>query len=125
MIASDSSTLIAFFQGEYETKDVIHLRNSIKNSFLFLPPVVIAEILSATNITKEIEETINVFPTLELKSGFWQRLGKTRHLLLKKKFKANIADCIIAQSCIDHDIPLITRDKDFRHYEKYCGLKLI
>ena len=25
---------------------------------------------------------------------------------------------------IDHDLPLITRDADFRHFAKHCGLKL-
>jgi predicted nucleic acid-binding protein len=25
---------------------------------------------------------------------------------------------------IDHDVPLITRDGDFRHFAKHCGLKL-
>jgi predicted nucleic acid-binding protein len=35
-----------------------------------------------------------------------------------------LGDALIAQSCIDHDVPLITRDTDFRHFAKHCGLKL-
>jgi predicted nucleic acid-binding protein len=31
---------------------------------------------------------------------------------------------LIAQSCIDHDVALITRDADFRHYAAEGGLKL-
>jgi hypothetical protein len=30
----------------------------------------------------------------------------------------------IAQSCIDADVKLITRDRDFRHFATHCGLKL-
>jgi hypothetical protein len=30
---------------------------------------------------------------------------------------------LIAQSCIDHDVPLITADTDFRHYAP-LGLRL-
>jgi len=36
-----------------------------------------------------------------------------------------LADTLIAQSCIDYRVPLITRDSDFRHFAKYCGLILL
>jgi len=36
---------------------------------------------------------------------------------------SDLADTLIAQICIDHDVPLITRDKDFRHFAKH-GLRL-
>ncbi|MGE5443109.1 MAG: hypothetical protein ACM3SR_00715 [Ignavibacteriales bacterium] len=35
------------------------------------------------------------------------------------------ADTLIAQSCLDYDTPLITRDRDFRHFEKFAQLKVI
>jgi predicted nucleic acid-binding protein len=38
--------------------------------------------------------------------------------------KAKVADALIAQSCIDHDVALITRDRGFRHFAKHCGLRL-
>jgi predicted nucleic acid-binding protein len=44
--------------------------------------------------------------------------------LLARKLRARLPDTLIAQSCIDHDIPLIARDTDFRHFAKHCGLKL-
>jgi predicted nucleic acid-binding protein len=37
---------------------------------------------------------------------------------------ARLLDALIAQSCIDHDVMLIARDDDFRHFAKHCGLKL-
>jgi predicted nucleic acid-binding protein len=37
--------------------------------------------------------------------------------------KSKVADSLIAQSCIDHDVRLITHDRDFRHYES-LGLLL-
>jgi predicted nucleic acid-binding protein len=45
-------------------------------------------------------------------------------MLHAKRLKAKVADTLIAQSCIDHDVALITRDGDFRHFAKHCGLKL-
>ena len=38
--------------------------------------------------------------------------------------KAKLADALIAQCCIDADVPLIARDADYRHFERWCGLKL-
>jgi predicted nucleic acid-binding protein len=61
---------------------------------------------------------------LEILPGFWQRAGATRASLLAKGIAAKLPDTLIAQSCIDHNVPLITRDTDFRHFAKHCGLKL-
>lgn len=46
-----------------------------------------------------------------------------RSMLLSMTLKAKLPDVLIAQSCIDHDIPLITYDRDFRHFVR-AGLKL-
>ncbi len=60
----------------------------------------------------------------EITKNYWQRAGINRSKLISKKLKARLADTLIAQSCIDHQVPLITRDTDFRHFVKYCGLSL-
>ena len=44
--------------------------------------------------------------------------------LLRNGRKAKLADCLIAQACIDNDAPLITYDRDFRHFES-AGLRVI
>jgi predicted nucleic acid-binding protein len=31
---------------------------------------------------------------------------------------------MIPQSCLDHGIPLITRDRDFSSFQKFAGLRL-
>lgn len=38
--------------------------------------------------------------------------------------KAKLADTLIAQACLDHRVPLVTRDLDFRHFAA-AGLVLI
>jgi hypothetical protein len=43
---------------------------------------------------------------------------------MRKGLRAKTADALIAQSCIDHDVALIARDRDFRHFVRHCGLKL-
>jgi predicted nucleic acid-binding protein len=61
---------------------------------------------------------------LEIDKDYWLRVAETRKYILSRKLRARLADTLIAQSCIDHDVALITRDTDFRHFAKHCGLKL-
>jgi predicted nucleic acid-binding protein len=63
-------------------------------------------------------------PVLDVLPDYWIRAAANRATLMSRKLRARLADALIAQSCIDHDIALITRDGDFRHFAKHCGLKL-
>ena len=123
MIAADTSALSAFFKGE-EGADVEHVACALSSGELRLPPVVLTEMLSDPAARKEMMETVAEFRLLELSSDYWERAGAMRRLLKQKGLKSKIADTLIAQSCIDHDVALITRDTDFRHFAKHCGLKL-
>jgi predicted nucleic acid-binding protein len=44
---------------------------------------------------------------------------------LKRNKKARVADALIAQSCFDQSTPLVTRDRDFRHFAAAAGLPLL
>ena len=72
----------------------------------------------------EIENLLSDIPLMDLSPGFWDRAGRTRRVLRVRGLKAALADSLIAQCCIDADVPLIARDKDYRHFERWCGLKL-
>jgi predicted nucleic acid-binding protein len=63
-------------------------------------------------------------PRLPITPGYWERVGHNRRLILSKGLRARLADTLIAQCCIDTDVSLITFDGDFRHFERWCGLKL-
>jgi hypothetical protein len=45
--------------------------------------------------------------------------------LLAQGRTARLADALIAQSCLDHDVPLITRDAEFRHFARVRPLELL
>ncbi|PJB33579.1 MAG: hypothetical protein CO107_15405, partial [Deltaproteobacteria bacterium CG_4_9_14_3_um_filter_51_14] len=60
-----------------------------------------------------------------LEEGIWERAGALRAKILAHGLKSRLADALIAQVCIDHRCPLITRDRDFRHYARWGGLQLI
>jgi hypothetical protein len=62
---------------------------------------------------------------IKLGSGYWQRAGELRAKVLAKRRKARLGDALIAQSCIDGAIPLLTRDRDFRAFAEAARLNLI
>lgn len=123
MIAVDSSTVIAYIQGDSGI-DVQLLETCIGSNELVLPPVVLAEVLSDPKLPSTHSSLMRSLPLLEITEDFWSRAAISRSKVLARKLRAPLADALIAQSCIDHGVPLITRDADFRHFAKHCGLKL-
>lgn len=75
-------------------------------------------------MTPETRSAVLALDRLTIIEGYWQRAGELRARLRRDGLKAKLADCLIAQSCIDNDAPLITYDRDFRHFES-AGLKVI
>lgn len=123
MIAADTSVLIDYFQGKNNSQ-TDKLDEALNYHSIVLPPIVLVEILSDPFLPKEFIEKIKELPMFELKEDFWQRAAANRAKLISQKLKSRLADCLIAQSCIDNQAPLITSDTDFRHFAKYCGLLL-
>ena len=91
---------------------------------LRLPPPVLSELLSSSTQSARLSPFVDRLALLPLGDGYWERVGRARAVLHSKRLKARLADAMVAQVCIDLDIPLITRDADFRHFAKWCGLRL-
>ena len=123
MIAVDTSTLSALLGGD-QGKDVDLLADGLARGDVRLPPVVLTEILSDPAAAKVLAPKLVDLELLDVSEGYWQRAGETRAKLRTRGLKAKVADALIAQSCIDQDVALITRDQDFRHFAKHCGLRL-
>jgi hypothetical protein len=85
---------------------------------------VLTELLSDPNLPESIAQTLSQVPIIELESGYWQRAGFLRARVLSNKRKARLGDALIAQCCIDREIPLITRDRDFQAFADAAGLDL-
>ena len=124
MIAADTSTWIAYLQGD-EGEDTGLLHRALQDKQVLMVPVVLTELLSDPQLLPEVVHNLTELPLLELKPGFWQRSGELRAKVLAKKRKARLGDALIAQNCIDREIPLITRDKDFRTFAETAGLDLV
>jgi predicted nucleic acid-binding protein len=123
MIAVDTSTLSALLGGD-QGKDVDLLADSLARGDVRLPPVVLTEILSDPAAAKLLASRLLDMELLDLSKGYWQRAADNRAKLRTRGLKAKVADALIAQSCIDREVALITRDQDFRHFAKHCGLRL-
>jgi predicted nucleic acid-binding protein len=90
-----------------------------------LPPVVLTELLSDPKLPKRVADLIQQLPVLEPRPGFWARAGALRAKVIARKRKARLADALIAQSCIDAGVDLVTRDADFRNFTGPGGLKIL
>ena len=123
MIAADTSAWLDFTKG-IDSPGAGHLEAALVDGSLVMPMPVLFEVLSGPGLTRDAERSFLELPRLEALPGFWERAGILRRGLLKKGLKARSMDCLVAQSCIDHDVGLIAVDHDFRHFSK-CGLKLI
>ncbi len=123
MVALDTSSLVAFLRGE-PGRDVDAVDRALESNQAVLPPVVVVEILSDPKLDPRVAGWLRDLPVSELRPGFWQRAAATRAKILSRGLRARLADTLISQSCIDHRMPLITRDHDFGHFERYAGLDL-
>jgi predicted nucleic acid-binding protein len=123
LIAVDTSSMVAWLQGDAGA-DISRLQEALTSKKLALPPPAAAELLSWPKASPMLRSTLARLQALPIEEGFWERAGESRRLLLDRGFKAKLADALIAQCCIDAQVPLIARDADFRHFAAHCGLKL-
>ena len=124
MIAADTSTWVAFLEGN-SGEDVQLLDRALEDRHVVMVPVVLTELLSDAELPSHVAETISEVPLIEVASGYWQRAGMLRAKVLAKRRKARLGDALIAQSCIDQGVPLITRDRDFRAFAEAANLNLV
>ena len=124
MIAADSSSLIALLQGDTGS-DVQLLDRALDAGIVVLPPVVLAEVLSYPALDRGVADLVRTLSVLDIHPGFWERTAAIRGRLLALGLRARLADSLIARSCLDHRVPLVTRDGDFHHFADHAGLILL
>jgi predicted nucleic acid-binding protein len=123
VIAIDTSAVIAYLSGD-SGADMGTVDAALASRHACLPAVVLTELLSDPKLLKHIKDLFVELPLLEPTTGFWERAGLLRASVIARRHKARLADALIAQTCIDHNVPLITRDQDFRHFVS-AGLTLL
>jgi len=123
VIAADTSTWIAFLQGD-RGEDADLLDRALGDRQVLMPPAVLTGLLSDPKLPPEVSQSLLELPLIEAEPGYWQRAGELRARVLAKRRKARLGDALIAQSCIDRGFPLLTRDRDFRAFAEAAGLDL-
>jgi hypothetical protein len=125
VIAIDTSSWVAFFSDlEPAGDDTALVESALSDHQVCLPPVVLTELLSAPGLPRALAALLGRLPVLEPHPGYWARAGQLRAKLLARSLRARLADTLVAQSCLDHGVRLVTRDDDIRHFARVGGLRL-
>ena len=123
MIAADTSSWVAFLSGA-AGDDVLLLKQALQDRQLLMVPMVLTELLSDPQLPSNVAASLAAVPLLALPTGFWERAGALRARVLAKRRRARLADALIAQTCLDAGVALITRDRDFRAFAQAASLHL-
>jgi predicted nucleic acid-binding protein len=123
LIAVDTSSFIAYLAGA-EGADVDATALALEHRQAVLPPVVLSELLSDPKLRRDVQQALLALPLLDVTEGYWERAGRLRAKLLAQGRRARLADTLIAQSCLDHGVALVTRDSDFGHLSRVAGVQL-
>ncbi|MDX2151210.1 MAG: PIN domain-containing protein [Bryobacteraceae bacterium] len=124
MIAADTSTWIAFLEGD-SGKDVELLEKALEDRRVVMVPAVLTELLSDPELPDHVAQSLRDIPLIEIEPGYWERAGTLRAAAISKRRKGRLGDALIAQSCIDGGVPLLTRDRDFRAFAAGRTLELV
>src|SRR3981081_278396 len=74
MIAADTSTWIAFLEGN-QGEDAQLLDKALADRQVLMIPAVLTELLSDPELPSEVAETLADVPMIEIEAGYWQRVG--------------------------------------------------
>ncbi len=123
MIAVDTSSFIAYLSGA-SGRDVLAVETALAEHQVCLPPAVLSELLSDPRLGRPLIDLLVELPLLTISDGYWQRVGELRARVVARRRRAPLADALIAQSCVDHEVPLVTRDADFGSFAKVSSLRI-
>ncbi len=85
----------------------------------------LTEVLSDPELLEDVACSLLELPLIEVQPGFWKRAGVLRAKVLGKGREAQLGDALIAQICNNRSIPLLTRDRGFRHFEEAAELEVV
>lgn len=124
MIAADTNIWVAHLSGAIDP-DIKQLHLLLRQKAVGMIPVVLAELLTHPTIAAHTENHLLALPLFELPDGHWERAGRLRRALFALGYKPKLMDTLIAQTCLDHKLPLLTRDTGFTLFAEHAGLQLL
>lgn len=124
VIVVDTSSWISYLKGVVNSD----LDLGLKEGRVFLPSIVLAELLSAQMKQPErvaLTSLLKELPVCDAPFEHWARVGALRCLASVKGLTISTPDAHVAQCCIDLDGYLLSEDSIFRKLAKVVPLKLL
>jgi len=131
VIVADTSVWIDFFNGA-ATPERATLRGLVANSpsQLVIPDLVMFEVLRGFRHERQQRLALSAFHALNVRSvvdrtGAQRAAERYRHLRAAGITIDSPIDVLVASYCIDQDLILLQRDRDFLPFEQHFGLRLL
>jgi Predicted nucleic acid-binding protein, contains PIN domain len=122
-VVVDSSVLI----DQLSRGPLAALRELLGDVPIFLPPLVVSEVLSGADDPSarvEIGELLQDVPVHQTPLAHWINLGLLRRDLRRHGLNVTIPDAHVAQCALELDATLLTRDAIFRRIAEHVPLRL-
>ena len=123
MIVADTNVWIGFFN-QTLAQNTLLFREAIQNQAVAMPTPILHELLCFPELNDLDRIYFSRFQTFNPSEQTWLRAGEMRRKILHKKLKCRAIDALIAQTCIENGLPLLTLDNDFKKFSNF-GLKLL
>lgn len=123
----DTSVWIDYFQNATISLSK-QLDRLLSNSNIYVPKIIIAELIQGAHAEKEITVITNYFDAFHIigeEEDTWFKAGRLSYSLRKKGKTVNLTDCYIAIIAKEQNCSILTLDRHFKEIEKTSGIKLI
>ncbi|MBI2440959.1 MAG: PIN domain nuclease [Lentisphaerae bacterium] len=129
MIIADTSVWIDFFHGK-DSAEVHVLEGMLATGEdICVCGIILTEVLQGIREDEDYRQTLSRFKSFLFLPMNQRTFVKTAELYRLLRHKGitirNAVDCMIAAVAIEHDIPLLHKDRDFNPLAEYCGLKIL
>jgi predicted nucleic acid-binding protein len=131
VIVVDSSVWIDFFKGA-ATPERASLRALLRDnpSQLIVPDLVMFEVLRGFRGERDMRLAKTAFLALQMAAVVDAQAAERAAERYRRLREAGVTirsgiDVLIASYCIDHDLILLQRDRDFLPFERHFGLRLL
>lgn len=124
VLVVDTSVWISYFRGD----DFPDLDSGLKEARVFLPPVVVSELLSGKMPEKKRDQLslfLKELPLCQHDFEHWAAVGTLRGKLLRHGISVSTPDAHVACCALDLDGYLLSQDGVFKKIARHSPLKLL
>ena len=126
MILADTSVWIDFFAGR-QSRHVDVLKQAVQSGRLLLGDLILVELLQGPKHQRDVDRLTQAFSGLPVETLCGPAMVQVAAANYRKLRRSGITprgtvDVIIASWCIQHAVPLLHNDRDFRVMERELGL---